>query len=61
LLDQVPVMFYAAADGCGVEPGELRAFLEAKLERYKLPRRIERLERIPRLFNGKTDARALRG
>ena len=61
LLDQVPVMFYAAADGCGVEPGELRAFLEAKLERFKLPRRIERLERIPKLYNGKTDVRALRG
>ncbi|NLF26538.1 MAG: acyl--CoA ligase, partial [Clostridiales bacterium] len=61
LLGQIPALYYAAPEGSGVGPQELRAFLEAKLERFKLPRRIERLERIPKLYNGKTDVRALRG
>jgi len=61
LLGEVPVLFYTVGEGRDIEPQALRGFLEARLERYKLPRRIERLSRIPRLYNGKTDLAALRG
>ena len=39
---------------------ELGRFLSSKLEAYKIPRRIERVDGIKRTFNGKIDRKAYR-
>ena len=39
----------------------LRAYLAARLEPYKVPRRIVLLPALPRTYNGKLDYKALRG
>ena len=43
----------------GFDEQEITAFLEQKLEPYKLPKFIERLDEIPRTYNGKIDRKKL--
>lgn len=46
--------------GCSPEPAELRAFLEARLARYKVPRRFDLHASLPREDSGKIFKRRLR-
>ena len=49
------VLFYAG----GPEKSAVAAHLKGRLPRYMLPNRVEKLERLPRTPNGKTDRKAL--
>ena len=48
-----PKLFVQVRPGCDVDFAALRAFLAERLEGYKLPVSIERIDAIPRSFNGK--------
>ena len=52
-------LFVAVKNGPAFDQAEFLAFLESKLEAYKIPRRIERIPEIPRTFNGKIDRKRL--
>ena len=43
-----------------IESGEVAAFLRARVEEYKIPRAVERIERIPRTNSGKVQRQLLR-
>jgi non-ribosomal peptide synthetase component F len=51
---------YAAANGNGVEPAQIRQELSALLPAYMLPSRWMPMERLPKNVNGKIDRRRLR-
>ncbi|MBQ8198893.1 MAG: acyl--CoA ligase [Lachnospiraceae bacterium] len=53
LLGQEPKLFYVAAKGISLQEEELYEFLKRKLETYKVPKKIERIDQIPRTYNGK--------
>ena len=59
ILGQVPVLFVMPAPGCAFDPVLIRSALQQRLEPYKLPVRIERVDKIPRSFNGKLLRREL--
>ncbi len=54
-------MFVVMKEGCPFDAKEITAFLDQKLEPYKLPRFIECLPEIPRTYNGKVDRKKLIG
>jgi long-chain acyl-CoA synthetase len=54
------VAFIVAAPGAAPREDALRAFLETRLARYKLPAEIRRLDALPKTPVGKTDKAALR-
>lgn len=49
----VPKLFVQMAPGAEFDPVAVRSFLAASLEPYKVPVYIEKIDRIPRSFNGK--------
>jgi amino acid adenylation domain-containing protein len=51
---------YAAVDGTGLEPPDLRANLASQLPTYMLPARWMKLDSLPKNVNGKIDRPALR-
>ena len=60
-LGEVPVAIIHLKNGEQLEQDELRAFLAAKLARFKIPERIIiSPEPLPRLGTGKIDRRALK-
>ena len=44
---------------CDFSPEDITAFLETKLEAYKIPRFIQCIDSIPKAFNGKIDRKKL--
>ena len=58
LLGQVPVLFAVVKDPEHFSAAQLTAYLREKLEAYKVPRRIARMEAIPRNALGKIQRRA---
>ena len=52
-------MFVVLKDGCVLEQDRFISYLESKLEAYKIPKRIEIVQEIPRTFNGKIDRKKL--
>jgi acyl-CoA synthetase (AMP-forming)/AMP-acid ligase II len=60
-LGEVPIAIVHAKDGAKISEEELRAFLEGRLAKFKIPDRIVFAERpLPRLGTGKFDRRALK-
>jgi acyl-CoA synthetase (AMP-forming)/AMP-acid ligase II len=60
-LGEVPVAIIYVKDGEQLSEGELRAFLNGKLAKFKIPERIIfASEPLPRLGTGKIDRRALK-
>ena len=60
--DRVVALFVEAdAQQAALDVEALRAYLAARLEPYKVPRRIVLLPALPRTYNGKLDYKALRG
>jgi acyl-CoA synthetase (AMP-forming)/AMP-acid ligase II len=60
-LGEVPVAVIYVKDGEPITDAELRAFLDGKLARFKIPERIIiSAEPLPRLGTGKIDRRALK-
>lgn len=54
------VAFVEPSPGATLDPSGIRAFLDGKLARYKLPREIRVVEALPRTGSGKIDKPALR-
>lgn len=52
-------LFVKVKPGCQLGVEDMYKYLEAKLERYKIPRRIVLIDEIPRLYNGKIDRKKL--
>lgn len=44
-------------DNCDLNIEDLTKYLESKLEGYKIPKFFEKVNEIPRTFNGKIDRR----
>nr|MBQ8252886.1 acyl--CoA ligase [Lachnospiraceae bacterium] len=59
LLGQEPKLFYATQSGVDVKEEALYEFIKSKLEAYKVPKLIEKIDRIPRTYNGKINRRQL--
>src|SRR5438270_1594280 len=60
-LGEVPIAIIHVKDGDQLSDAELRAFLDGKLARFKIPERIIfSAEPLPRLGTGKIDRRALK-
>jgi acyl-CoA synthetase (AMP-forming)/AMP-acid ligase II len=60
-LGEVPVAVVYLKDGERLDEAELRAFLDGKLAKFKIPERIIfSAEPLPRLGTGKIDRRALK-
>lgn len=60
LLGQVPCLFYVP-ESADFDEAALSAFLTGRLERYQVPKRLVRLDALPRNAMSKLDRRALRG
>ena len=52
-------MYTVLKPGYAFDAGEISAFLESRLEGYKIPKYIEQTEEIPKTFNGKIDRKAI--
>lgn len=52
-------MLVVLKDGFDFDENELTAFLESKLEAYKIPKIFEEVPEIPKTFNGKIDRKKL--
>ncbi len=50
---QVPKLYVELKSGAEFDPVGIRTFLSKYLEPYKVPIYIERIDKIPRSFNGK--------
>ncbi len=59
LLGQEPKLFYALEKGAQVGEDEIYQFLREHLETYKVPKQIEKLDKIPRTYNGKIQRNVL--
>ncbi|MDC0325251.1 long-chain fatty acid--CoA ligase [bacterium] len=55
-----PVAFVVMEEGCSRDPGALQAFLKPRLAAYKIPRKINFIENLPRNATGKILKTALR-
>lgn len=56
---RVVKMLVKVNEGFTLDAGTLAAYLEEKLEAYKVPKYIQQTEEIPRTFNGKIDRKKL--
>ena len=56
---KTPFYFGMTVDDVALRDWSTPEHLESLLEPYKIPRYIERLEEIPRTYNGKIDRKAL--
>jgi len=52
-------MLVKVSEGAEFDPSALSAYLEDKLEAYKVPKKFEQVDEIPRTFNGKIDRKKL--
>nr|AHF24545.1 fatty-acid-CoA ligase [uncultured bacterium Contig248] len=52
-------LFVVMKEGEEFDPVGITAFLESRLEPYKVPKYIESIREIPRTYNGKIDRKAL--
>lgn len=59
MLGQEPKLFYALEKGTEVTEDAIYQFLRDHLETYKVPKQIERLDKIPRTYNGKIQRNVL--
>lgn len=59
LRGHVPKLFVEMADGCIFDAVAIRTHLTGCLESYKIPQYIERIEKVPRTYNGKLLRREL--
>ena len=60
-LGEVPFAVVYAKDGARIDEAELRALLDGKLAKFKIPERIIiSANSLPRLGTGKIDRRALK-
>ncbi len=59
LLGQEPKLFYVLESGAEVSEEEIYLFLREYLETYKVPKQVERLDKIPRTYNGKIQRNVL--
>lgn len=59
LMGHVPRLFVEVAEGCMFDPVAISRHLAGCLEAYKVPKSIERIEKIPRTYNGKLLRREL--
>ena len=48
-------MLVVPKEGCALDANQLTAYLEERLEAYKVPKYIVETDKIPRTFNGKID------
>ncbi len=60
LLGQVPLLYLVLKDISSFEKKEFLAYLANKLEKFKLPKQINIIDEIPRMYNGKIDRKALK-
>ncbi|MFX1244336.1 MAG: long-chain fatty acid--CoA ligase [Promethearchaeota archaeon] len=56
---EVPFAFVALKEGSTVTEADLKAFMQTKIARYKVPKKIAFLEKLPLTSAGKVDRRAL--
>ena len=56
---RVVKMLVKVSQGQTLDAGVLAAYLDEKLEAYKIPKYIEAVEEIPRTFNGKIDRKKI--
>lgn len=59
LLGQEPKLFYALEKDAEVTEDDIYQFLRQHLENYKVPKKIEKLDKIPRTYNGKIQRNVL--
>ena len=52
-------LFVVTKGGAPLDAAALTAFLETKLEDYKIPKYIEQIDEIPKTYNGKIDRKKL--
>jgi acyl-coenzyme A synthetase/AMP-(fatty) acid ligase len=58
---EIPVAFVVLKPGCMASVEDLLAYCKQKLVDYKIPRRIEFLDALPKTGPGKIDKLKLRG
>jgi acyl-CoA synthetase (AMP-forming)/AMP-acid ligase II len=60
-LGEVPIAVVHAQPGCAIDPDELRAFLETRIARFKIPERtFVSAHPLPKLGTGKIDKVAIK-
>ena len=59
ILGQEPKLFYALERDVQITEDEIYQFLREQLETYKVPKQIEKLDKIPRTYNGKIQRNVL--
>ncbi len=55
LLGQVPRLLIVLNEGTVFRPKELASHLAEQLEDYKLPKKMDVIDQVPRMYNGKID------
>jgi fatty-acyl-CoA synthase len=58
---EVPIAMVTLRDGSSVDETEIRAYLDGRLARYKIPKRVFVVEQLPRTASGKVFKSKLRG
>ena len=56
---KVVKMLVKVNEGCELDAAALSAYLEEKLEAYKVPKYIQQVEEVVRTFNGKIDRKKM--
>ncbi len=59
MLGQEPKLFYVPEQGMQVSEDDIYRFLREHLEAYKVPKQMEKLDKIPRTYNGKIQRNVL--
>ena len=59
ILGKAPKLFVQLEEGTAFEPENIYQFLRGQLEAYKVPKVIEKIDKIPRTYNGKLQRKEL--
>ena len=58
-MGKVVKLLVVVKDGCVFDPADIQNMLRGYLEAYKVPKYVERIDEVPRTYNGKIDRKRL--